>query len=208
MMMNIMLIILFFILGFMFSKKLDMLKKHMDNKRMLEDHVRKFVNLHNNLENSKLVFRSRVNQTVILETNLVDIGLVSIVYLMDKEIVCIYKENKCCYTSENINKEYNEKIMNKIHEKYGNEINDVVDVLGVIISKSELEKNLKEFEKKYPNMDLSLLNNKSEMSDIEKIIEDNDKKLDIDTILDKINKVGIENLTKEELHFLKNESKK
>ena len=192
----------------MFSKKLDMLKKHMDNKRMLEDHVRKFVNLHNNLENSKLVFRSRVNQTVILETNLVDIGLVSIVYLMDKEIVCIYKENKCCYTSENINKEYNEKIMNKIHEKYGNEINDVVDVLGVIISKSELEKNLKEFEKKYPNMDLSLLNNKSEMSDIEKIIEDNDKKLDIDTILDKINKVGIENLTKEELHFLKNESKK
>ena len=38
-------------------------------------------------------------------------------------------------------------------------------------------------------------------------INKNKSKLDIDEILDKINQVGIENLTKEELEFLNNYNK-
>ena len=43
---------------------------------------------------------------------------------------------------------------------------------------------------------------------LRKIIEENNEKFDIDSILDKINKVGMEKITKEELDFLKEQSKK
>jgi hypothetical protein len=48
---------------------------------------------------------------------------------------------------------------------------------------------------------------KENQSDIQKIINKNNNKLDIDDILDKINSVGIENLSKEEIQFLNNYNK-
>ena len=46
-----------------------------------------------------------------------------------------------------------------------------------------------------------------EVSDIDKIIKDNDVKFDINFILDRISAVGIDNLTKEEREFLNNYNK-
>jgi hypothetical protein len=47
-----------------------------------------------------------------------------------------------------------------------------------------------------------------EKSEVQKIIEENEDKLDIDSILDKINKRGMKSLTKKELEFLKKQSQK
>jgi hypothetical protein len=80
-------------------------------------------------------------------------------------------------------------------------------VLGVTISREELESKLKDFERTHPNIDMTSLN-RQEPTDVEKIIEENEDRLDVDSILDKINKVGIEKITKEELDFLKSQSKK
>jgi DNA-directed RNA polymerase sigma subunit (sigma70/sigma32) len=127
---------------------------------------------------------------------------------MDKKVVCIFKENKCIYTSDTIDNNLRDNIIENIHEKYGTQIDDVVEVLGVTISREELESKLKDFENANPKLDMTIFNNDKEISDVEKIIEDNNEKFDIDSILDKINKVGMEKITKEELNFLKEQSKK
>lgn len=204
--MSIMTLTLMFILGFLFGKIVESVKEHIKAKKILTDGINQFTEIFNNLKKGHAVFISRVNQTVMIDTKLKD-SVVNIVYLMDKRIVCIFKESKCIYTSEILTSDFNNEIITKIHEQYGKEIEDVVEILGVTISREELENKLKDFEKFNPNMDLTTLN-KKDFSEVEKIIEENEERFDVDSILDKIGRVGMEKITQEELEFLKNQSKK
>ena len=102
----------------------------------------------------------------------------------------------------------NDTIISNIHEQYGKEIDDVVEVLGVTISRDELETKIKDFEDNNKNISFDLNNFKKESTDIEKIIEENEERFEVDSILDKINKLGMEKITKEELEFLKTQSKR
>jgi hypothetical protein len=197
-----------FILGFLYAKFTEKIKKNIRNKKIIEDILIQFKEILENIKKNQAVFISRVNQTVMIDTRLKQHDIVNIVYLMDKKVVCIFKENKCIYTSETIDNNLRDNIIENIHEKYGNQIDDVVEVLGVTISREELESKLKDFENANPKLDMTIFNNDKEISDVEKIIEDNNEKFDIDSILDKINKVGMEKITKEELNFLKEQSKK
>jgi hypothetical protein len=195
-----------FILGFLYAKIVDNIKKYIKDKKVLTDGINQFVEVFNNIKKGHAVFVSRVNQTVMIDTKLKD-SVVNLVYLMDKRIVCIFKESKCIYTSEILTSDFNNEIITKIHEQYGKEIEDVVEILGVTISREELENKLKDFEKFNPNLDLTALN-KKDFSDVEKIIEENEERFDVDSILDKIGRVGMEKITQEELEFLKSQSKK
>lgn len=200
-------LVLMFILGFLYAKLADKIKEHFKRKKLLKDMANQFQEILGNIKKGNAVFVSRVNQTVMLDTRLKDYNIVNVVYLMDKSIVCIFKENKCIYTSEKLDKNLSDSLIENINEQYGNQINDVVEVLGVTISREELESKLKDFERTHPNIDMTSLN-RQEPTDVEKIIEENEDRLDVDSILDKINKVGIEKITKEELDFLKSQSKK
>lgn len=206
--MSIMTLTLMFILGFLYAKFTETIKKNIRNKKIIEDILIQFKEILENIKKNQAVFISRVNQTVMIDTRLKQHDIVNIVYLMDKKVVCIFKENKCIYTSETIDNNLRDNIIENIHEKYGTQIDDVVEVLGVTISREELESKLKDFENANPNLDMTIFNNDKETSDVEKIIEENNEKFDIDSILDKINKVGMEKITKEELNFLKEQSKK
>ena len=206
--MSIMTLTLMFILGFLYAKFTETIKKNIRNKKIIEDILIQFKEILENIKKNQAVFISRVNQTVMIDTRLKQHDIVNIVYLMDKKVVCIFKENKCIYTSETIDNNLRDNIIENIHEKYGTQIDDVVEVLGVTISREELESKLKDFENANPNLDMTIFNNDKEISDVEKIIEENNEKFDIDSILDKINKVGMEKITKEELNFLKEQSKK
>jgi hypothetical protein len=197
-----------FILGFLYAKFTEKIKKNIRNKKIIEDILIQFKEILENIKKNQAVFISRVNQTVMIDTRLKQHDIVNIVYLMDKKVVCIFKENKCIYTSDTIDNNLRDNIIENIHEKYGTQIDDVVEVLGVTISREELESKLKDFENANPKLDMTIFNNDKEISDVEKIIEDNNEKFDIDSILDKINKVGMEKITKEELNFLKEQSKK
>ena len=199
---------LMFILGFIYAKFTERIKKNIRNKKIIEDILVQFKEILENLKKNQAVFISRVNQTIMIDTRLKQHDVVNIVYLMDKKVVCIFKENKCIYTSDEIDNNLRDNIIDNIHEKYGNQIDDVVEVLGVTISREELESKLKDFENANPKLDMTIFNNDKEISDVEKIIKENNEKFDIDSILDKINKVGLEKITKEELDFLKEQSKK
>jgi hypothetical protein len=205
--MSIMTMTIMFILGFLYAKIADNIKEYFKKQKLMKDISKQFEEILTNLKKGKAVFVSRVNQTIMIDTKLNDFNVVNLVYLMDKRVVCIFKESKCIYTSETINGTLRDKIITNIHEKYGNQINDVVEVLGVTISREELESKLKDFENANPNLDMTIFN-KKEMSDVERIIEENMEKFDVDSILDKINIVGIDKITKEELDFLKTQSKK
>ena len=205
--MTIMTLTLMFLLGFLYAKAMDSIKIYFKNKKLIKDIAKQFEEILANIKKGQAVFVSRVNQTVMIDTKLKDYNIVNIVYLMDKRIVCIFKENKCIYTSETIENELKDKIIAKIHDQYGKQIEDVVEVLGVTISREELESKLKDFEDSNPNLDMTMFN-KKDLSDIEMIIEENKDRFDVDSILDKISKVGMEKITKEELDFLKEQSKK
>lgn len=206
--MNTMMLIIIFILGFLYAKLVESVKEKLKNKRLLADGLNQFKEILENIKMGRAVFVSRVNQTIMIDTKLKKYDIVNIVYLMDKRIVCIFKENKCIYTSDIIDSELNDTIISNIHEQYGKEIDDVVEVLGVTISRDELETKIKEFEDKNKNISFDLNNFKKESTDIEKIIEENEERFEVDSILDKINKLGMEKITKEELEFLKTQSKR
>ena len=205
--MSITTLTLMFILGFLYAKIVDKIKAYFKDKKLLKDMIIQFEEILSNIKKGQAVFVSRVNHTVMLDTKLKDYNIVNVVYLMDKSIVCIFKENKCIYTSETIDKTLNENIINNIHEQYGKQIDDVVEVLGVTISREELESKLKDFESINPESELNNLM-KKETTEIERIVEENEERFDVDSILDKISKHGMEKITQEELDFLKNQSNK
>ena len=205
--MSIMTLTLMFIFGFLYAKIVDKIKEHFKGKKLLKDMIVQFEEILSNIQKGQAVFVSRVNHTVMLDTKLKDYNIVNVVYLMDKSIVCIFKENKCIYTSETIDKKLNENIISNIHEQYGKQIDDVVEVLGVTISREELESKLKDFESINPESELNNMM-KKETTEIERIVEENEERFDVDSILDKISKHGMSKVTQEELDFLKNQSNK
>lgn len=177
--------------------------RKMREKDKINDINSQFKQILTNLSIGSTKFKSRVNSTVYIETKLNDYGEVGLVYLMDKQDVAIFKNEKCIFTTDLIDDSLIEKITKEIETKHSKDINDTIEVLGFVFSREEFEKTFS------INMDDVKMNNlpKKELSDIEKIVKKNKKKFDIDEILDKINKVGLENLTESEKKFLKNYNK-
>jgi hypothetical protein len=106
-------------------------------------------------------------------------------------------------TSDLVDKVLLDEIIFSINKVHYNKIVDVVDILGLVFYREDFERSfgvsLQELKDNSMNM-MKPIN--EEQSDIQKIINNNNNKLDIDDILDRINKVGIKNLTEEEKEFL------
>jgi len=165
----------------------------------------KFNSILSNLKSSPIAvnFKSRVNSTVYFKTDLETEGDVDILYLIDKSDIVIFKGEVFISNSKDVNSETIEEIISLLNRHFSNEINEVVSVMGVLLSKSEFERmsglNVNDIKN---NLGLS-----EQPSEIDKIYEENQLKFDIDEVLDRINLVGIKNLTRAELEFLKNYSK-
>jgi hypothetical protein len=184
------------------------IKKKFIDKKILNDISLKFKEVLKNIKKGRAVFVSRVNQTVIVDTKLSTLDVVNIVYLMDKGVLCIFKDSQCLYTTESIDTDLASELLMEINDKFNNQINDVVNIMGMTISKEEFQIKMEEMKKwnlNNPNaindMDID------QKSDIEEIKNENKNKFDTDEILDKINKSGIESLSIEELNYLNNQSK-
>lgn len=179
------------------------------------DRIRQFSEAIENVASGRSVFVSRVNQVAMIDMKVTDYGVVNLAYMMDKNEVVMFKDSKALFsTSTSDMKEISEKLIGEIMKAHGEQIGDVVNVMGVTISREEIESqlkmNMKDIEDLFKGTAQSLSENMmkmdAEMSDVEMIIEENETKLDIDSILDKINRSGMKSLTKEELDFLKKQS--
>jgi hypothetical protein len=78
------------------------IKRDLLDKKILNNISLNFKEVLTNIKKGRAVFVSRVNQTVIVDTKLSSLDIVNIVYLMDKGVLCIFKDNQCLYTTESI----------------------------------------------------------------------------------------------------------
>lgn len=198
-----------FTLGILFYMILGSLTKYLKSKKIIDDSSNQFKEIINNLKTGTTNFVSRVNETIFIDTNLKDWKDVSIIYLIDKQMVCIFKENKCLYTTEIVDETLKNKLISEICEKYKTEIDDIIEIMGNKISKSEFESRIDEF--KSSSMEGISFNfvTEEQDSEVDQIVIDNEYKFDLDEILDKLAKNGYDRnfLSEEEIDFLDQKSK-
>ena len=194
-------IIGFFGLGYLFNNLLRKIIEGYNDGKYKKEITDIFQSVLDNLYTNKTGFVSRINGTVTIMTELNKIGMVNVVYLMDRRDIAIFKGDKCIYTSDPIDKSLVEEIIVGVEVFYKHEINDIVNVLGMVFSRDEFESK---FKIKVEDIKKGMFGHspKEEVSDIEKIKRQNEVKFNIDDILDRITSVGIENLTPEEKKFL------
>lgn len=159
------------------------------------------------LNQIKTSFHSRLNNTISILTTTPSLGKINIVYLLDKNDIAIFQNDKCIYTSDLVDDEIIKSIIITINVLYKKDIEDVIDFMGIIYSKKDFESKFGIKVSELNSIINSVPNVKVEKSDIESIVDENESKFNMDDILDRINKIGIENLTKEEKEFLNNYKK-
>jgi hypothetical protein len=195
-----------FVIGVLFGAKVyktmveNEVKK--ENDKLIENINKQYVQLLDNITTGLSKFKSRVNSTVHIESTLQDHGNIDIIYLLDKNDVAIFQNNKCLYTSDKADKHVISDIAKAIEHLYKREISEVVNFFGLVLSKQDFEKQFKfdfnEMQKLVKNTE------NQDQSEVDKIIDENKSKFDVDEILDKISKYGISILTPEEKKFLDN----
>lgn len=199
---DLLLILLGCIFGIFISKIRD---QHLSKKsmRIAREEINSiFKNVLDNITNGKTVFHNRMNNNVTIKTKLDTMGDISIIYLMDRQDIAIFKEDKCIYTSDLVDGKLVESIIINICVFFKNEMKDIVNLMGIIYYRPDFEKR---FNIKIDDIKKGLYGEGiAELSDVNKIIKDNESKFNIDSILDKINTVGIEGLTDDERKFLDN----
>mgnify|MGYP003964431693 CR=1 FL=1 len=171
---------------------------------LLSSITKQFKQIQLNITRGKSSFKNRVNNTVFIKSSLEDHGDVDIVYIMDSNIsnrISIFQESKCIYTSDSIEKDIIDEISFIIEKRYKKQIEDVVDILGLKFYRPDFEKTF-DFEKAFKDSGID-----EHDSDIEKIQMDNDSRFDIDDVLDKISKEGMESLSDSEKLFLEDYSR-
>jgi hypothetical protein len=189
-------------IGVFFNRWSTKLSLKIEKMKLVKDVNDHYLSLLNNINNKKTKFKSRVNNTIYIGTKLPDLGKVEVVYLLDKGDVVVFKDKRCILTSELVDINTLEQISNSINMVHYDDINDVIEIMGMLFSRADFEKTF--------NLNFEDMKNKMNMSsgsDIDRIIEENEYKFDIDSILDRISEVGIENLSPEEKKFLDNFNK-
>jgi hypothetical protein len=208
--MGILFIITAFLLGMASGLKLSEFisnkKIQKQNDDILKDRQEQYSEILTKLSTGKTRFKTRVNQTVYISVKLKDHGKVNLLYLMDKKDIAIFKEDKCLYTSDQVDQNLLTDIITSIENRHGWKIEDVVNVLGFVFYREDFEKS---FGMKFDDISKSLgMRQQQSDSEIDNIVNNNETKFDIDEVLDKIGKLGIEMLSEEEKEFLDNYSKK
>jgi hypothetical protein len=193
------------ILGGLLKDCLNKLSQKTAFNKLILDRNKQFKEILEKVNNKKSRFKTRINNTIYIGVKLEDYGKVDIIYLSDKKEnqLNIFKGDKLIMTSDLVDKVLLDEIISSINKVHYNKIVDVVDILGLVFYREDFERSfgvsLQELKDNSMNM-MKPIN--EEQSDIQKIINNNNNKLDIDDILDRINKVGIKNLTEEEKEFL------
>lgn len=174
-------------LGSYFFYYLELLKI----KRFFKSIEDKFLMVDKNQD--ELIFTKRVNDYLYFKWKNWEV-----IVVLDKNAIYLYENDICFATSTQIPKSnVPDKLILDIKNKWKYEIDDVVIVNNVKLStylvKNQIEQISQTFEQEINKMFNQQFTPEPDF--------------DIDTILDKINKVGYNNLSNEEKEFLKNVSK-
>lgn len=202
-----MIYILYFVMGFLFKAFIDGIKKTLTAIKLKKENEQKYKQVLRKIQKGKSKFKTRVNNTVYISTTLYEIGDVDVILFLDTKKVAIFQNSTCLYTSDAINEDLKNEIVKEIEERYAVEIDDVVELLGNKISRTEIEDKISEV------MQSDEVNSKLEelrqhLYNVENIVEDYGyTQEDVDAIFDKIAKNGMKSITDDEKKILDDYSK-
>ena len=185
-------------MGIILTKKIMQRLISIDNQRTLNSKRNQFVETLSKIKGGESQFKTRMNDTVYIQVNLVNHGLVDVLYLIDRDDIAIFQNTTCLYTSDSVENEIIEQIIKSICLIYNKKINDVVEILGFVFYREDFEKSIGyKIDEIVRNQLFKISPEVQEEPIVEKTF------FDIDEILDRINLVGIDNLTEDELEFLR-----
>lgn len=216
---NIALIIIGIICGIFVGKIYTKSREKVKKRLYKEESIKQYDNIASNIVTGNAKFKSKINNIVILTTKLPVYGDVEILYEIDKQDISILKDNKILFNSENIDSTTISNIIRYISQIFSNDINkkrkkitpsnldiesmfsglDIGKIMDDIL-KGGMPGNSISFSYDPTNGSMQPLNTD---------VKEQKKKiiLEMDAILDRINEVGYDNLTKEEKDFLDNQNK-
>jgi hypothetical protein len=188
-------------MGFLLSSYLSARrsKKERDEYINLVNSV--FDDILDDIKNS--TFLNRINNTVTLNAYYGG-EVVTVMYMIDKKDIAVFKDERCIYTSESVDASIVNQLVNAIEYYHRGKINDVINVMGFMFSREYFETA---FKIKADDLKRGVYG-PQEVSEVDKIKGDNNAKLDIDEVLDRILEVGVDKLSVEEYKFLKDYNKK
>ena len=189
--------ILITVLGFILSGKIKLYNLKSEYKSV-------FTEVHQSIGTKSMRFLNRVNQIVTFKVRTRSFGSFDMVIYLDKNQISLFRNQRLIYKSEVENNivlvksELINSIIGDIDVEYP-QMHDLVAVSGAMIDKKTFDDMLKnaKMELKSQSID-DLVCTPSKKQDDD---------LDLDSILDKINKVGLNGLTEKELKYLKDQSK-
>lgn len=187
-------------IGIILTKKIMQRLVLIDNQRTLNFKRNQFVEALSKIKRGESQFKTRMNDTVYIQVNLVNHGLVDIIYLIDRDDIAIFQNTTCLYTSDSVENEIIEQIIKSICLIYNKKINDVIEVLGFIFYREDFEKSIGY------KIDEMIKNPIFSIPEVQQEEIKQTKVFDIDELLDKISQYGLPALTPEEIDFLDNYS--
>lgn len=184
--------ILFLLLGMLFMDWIILRVKSI-SKLVIENRVKVennsiFSEIFDMIGTKNIKFLNRHNEIVTFRVKS-SMGKLDVLYFLDRNDLAIFQNGVCVYTTIYVDRKKVTKICNKLDETYDKKIKDFVVVSNNIIDRRTVERMY------IQNKPLPHVNSVNSVKPID---------LNLDDILDKINKVGFENLTDEEKDFLKN----
>jgi hypothetical protein len=206
--MTVVFLIILFLLGVSIGgylqKRLTLKALQLENEKTKLSKSNQYLEILSKIKNGESNFKTRVNDTVYVETDMVEFGTVDVIYLMDKNDIAIFQGAKCLHTSDGVSKEIIADIISYIYKIYNKKINDVVNILGFVFYREEFERTfkIKAEDLKKVNLFDPLQPLQQDLNEIDQIKSNNQNRYDIDEILDKISAFGMKVLTPEELAFL------
>jgi hypothetical protein len=180
-----------FIIGFLFGIGIvfSMIKlvNYLNLKNLKNEYNSVFKEVRSIVGTKSMGFLSRFNSQVMFKANLKSIGEVNLILLLESKELSIFQGDKVIYTTHYADKNLIDTLIFNIENFYKQQIDNCYNIMGNIIDKGSIRKlnPNAQFQEAFPNPEK--------------------KSLDLDSILDRINEVGISNLTKEEKEFLKNQ---
>jgi hypothetical protein len=174
-----------FILGFLTAVLLYRLIGSITKFMIIDKKKKVYKEILSNLDSDLVSFVYRINSMVSLKTK-TSLGEISIIFYLDKKDIYLFEGDKAVYTSIDLPTKMIDDISTKIFSKFSFKINDVV-----IFNKSVYDKNT-----------FYSMSNTGDSNPVSDKLEDSKPNYDLNDILDKINEVGYEKLSKSEKDFL------
>lgn len=173
-------------LAFWYSDYLS--EKEIEKVRLVNEDI--FNQVLSNIGTKFFDFHTRLNENLIFKSSIFGLGQFDMVYNLNKsDILLIFPDNKT-YSSFNISDSLKCKIISSVDHYYSVEYKDCMTFNGNLIDVKTINRLTKSF--------TSTTSTDGLFGE-----ESVDIPMNIDSILDKINQFGLDNLTKSEKDFLK-----